>query len=93
MKSKDEKWALFWCNLLHPVIFDEIEREQTNQPLTIRGVKTPLIVKGQFLESLCLQEVVFPNGKRKRPSISTLRRKLNRYRKDGFQSLERKTRP
>ena len=26
MKSKNEKWALFWCNLLHPVIFDEIER-------------------------------------------------------------------
>ena len=45
MKSKNEKWALFWCNLLHPVIFDEIEREQTNQPLTIRGVKTPLIVR------------------------------------------------
>lgn len=76
MKSKDEKWALFWCNLLHPIIFGEIEREQTNQ----------------FLKSLCLQEVVFPNGKRKKPSISTLRRKLNRYRKDGFQSLARKTR-
>ncbi|MBE7548532.1 MAG: hypothetical protein HS127_15815 [Planctomycetia bacterium] len=24
------KWALFWCNLLHPVIFGEIEKEQTN---------------------------------------------------------------
>jgi transposase InsO family protein len=76
VKSKDEKWALFWCNLLHPVIFGEIERGQTNH----------------FLKSLCLQEVVFPNGKRKMPSISTLRRKLNRYRKDGFQSLARKAR-
>lgn len=76
MKSKDEKWALFWCNLLHPVIFGEIEKEQTNR----------------FLKKLCLQEVVFPNGKRKRPSISTLRRKLTRYRKDGFQSLARKAR-
>lgn len=76
MKSKDEKWALFWCNLLHPVIFGEIEKEQTNR----------------FLKKLCLQEVVFPNGKRKKPSISTLRRKLNRYRKDGFQSLARKAR-
>ncbi|MBE7547023.1 MAG: hypothetical protein HS127_07805 [Planctomycetia bacterium] len=45
-----------------------------------------------FSEKLCLQEVVFPNGKRKRPTISTLRRKLNRYRKDGFQSLARKAR-
>ncbi|MBE7545704.1 MAG: hypothetical protein HS127_00855 [Planctomycetia bacterium] len=49
MKSKDEKWALFWCNLLHPVIFGEIEKEQTNL----------------FLKKLCLQEVVFPNGKEK----------------------------
>lgn len=76
MKQKDEKWALFWCNLLHPVIFGEIEQEQTNR----------------FLKSICLQEIVFPNGKRKRPAISTLRRKLNRYRKDGFQSLARKAR-
>lgn len=76
MKSKDEKWALFWCNLLHPVIFGEIDKRQTNQ----------------FLGSLCLQEVVFPNGRRKRPSLSTLRRKLNRYLKDGFQFLARKTR-
>ena len=76
MKSKDEKWALFWCKLLHPIIFGEVEREQTNQ----------------FLKKLCLQEIVFPNGKRKKPCISTLRRKLNRYRKDRFQSLARKTR-
>ena len=76
MKSKDEKWALFWCKLLHPIIFGEIEREQTNQ----------------FLKDICLQDIVFPNGKRKRPSISTLRRKLNQYRKDGFQSLARKAR-
>lgn len=76
MKSKDEKWALFWCKLLHPVIFGEIEKNQTNE----------------FLKSLCHQEVLFPNGKQKRPSLSTLRRKLNRYLKDGFQSLARKTR-
>ena len=76
MKSKDEKWALFWCKLLHPIIFGEIEREQTNQ----------------FLKDICLQDIVFPNGKRKRPGISTLRRKLNQYRKDGFPSLARKAR-
>ena len=76
MKSKDEKRALFWCRLLHPIIFGEIEREQTNQ----------------LLKDICLQDIVFPNGKRKKPSISTLRRKLNQYRKDGFQSLARKVR-
>jgi transposase InsO family protein len=76
VKSKDEKRALFWCRLLHPIIFGEIEREQTNQ----------------LLKDICLQDIVFPNGKRKKPSISTLRRKLNQYRKDGFQSLARKVR-
>ena len=24
MKRKDEDWALFWCTLLHPVLFGEI---------------------------------------------------------------------
>ncbi|WP_169703976.1 hypothetical protein [Candidatus Kuenenia stuttgartiensis] len=45
------KWALFWCNLLHPVIFGEIEKEQTNL----------------FLKKLCLQEVVFPTESGKDP--------------------------
>ncbi|MCF6155186.1 MAG: hypothetical protein E3K36_08025 [Candidatus Brocadia sp.] len=41
MKSKDKKWALFWCKLLHPVIFGEIEKRQTNQYL-----KNPLSAGG-----------------------------------------------
>lgn len=28
MKQKDERWALFWCDLLRPVLFDEVEPEQ-----------------------------------------------------------------
>ena len=51
MKSKDEKWALFWCKLLHPIIFGEIEREQTNQ----------------FLKDICLQDIVFPTESGKDP--------------------------
>ena len=35
---------------------------------------------------------MFPNGRVGKPSLSTLRRKLNRYRKGGFAALARKTR-
>ena len=32
MKAKDEKWAIFWCGLLHPILFEEIE---TRKPTSI----------------------------------------------------------
>jgi putative transposase len=76
MKEKDEKWSLFWCNLLHPLIFSEIEEGTENQ----------------FLKKLSEQEFLFPDGKRKKPSLTTLRRKLNLYRQGGFQALARKRR-
>lgn len=76
MKQKDEKWALFWCDLLHPVLFNEVEQEQTQD----------------FLKQLSQKEIVFPGGRMGRPSLSTLRRKLNRYREAGFDALARKDR-
>jgi putative transposase len=76
MRKKDEKWSLFWCNLLHPLIFGEIEEGTENQ----------------FLKKLSEQEFLFPDGKRKKPSLTTLRRKLNLYRQGGFQALARKKR-
>ena len=76
MKQKDEKWALFWCDLLHPVLFDEVEPEQIQD----------------FLKELSQKEIVFPGGRMGRPSLSTLRRKLNRYRDAGFDALARKDR-
>lgn len=76
MNSKDEKWALFWCDLLRPLLFDEVEKEQTHL----------------FLLELSQKEVLFPNGRTAKPSLSTLRRKLNRYRTSGFNSLARKER-
>ena len=30
MDKDQEKWAIFWCELLTPVIYDEIEPELTN---------------------------------------------------------------
>jgi putative transposase len=76
MRSKDERWALFWCELLHPVIFEEIEQAELNR----------------YLKSLCETEYLFPDGSRKKPTLSTLRQKLNQYRQGGFNSLARKIR-
>jgi transposase InsO family protein len=49
--DKDEKWALFWCSLLRPVLFGEIEAKDANR----------------YLKDLAQQEYVFPDGRRKRP--------------------------
>lgn len=76
MKQKDEKWALFWCDLLRPVLFDEVEPEQIQD----------------FLKELSLKETIFPGGRMGRPSLSTLRRKLSQVRNGGFDALARKGR-
>lgn len=76
MKQKDEKWALFWCDLIRPIIYEEIEPEQINQ----------------FLKECAQTEVMFPDGSIRRPSVSTLRRKLNLYKEGGFTALARKRR-
>lgn len=76
MREKDEKSAVFWCGLLHPVLFGEVEPSETNQYL-----------------KLCAQrEVTFPDGRVGKPSLSTLRRKLRRYRAGGFAALARRPR-
>ena len=76
MKKKDEEWALFWCSLLQPVLFGEVEEDETHG----------------FLKELATEEKVFPDGKRKKPSLSTLRRKLKLYHSGGFEELARKRR-
>jgi len=76
MNKSQEKQAIFWCDLLSPVIYDEIEPEATNQ----------------FLKNLANQEVRFPDGHTGKPSLSTLRRILRRYQQGGFDALDRKKR-
>jgi hypothetical protein len=76
MHSKDEKWAIFWCSLLHPVLFGEIEPDDTHR----------------YLKKLSGQECLFPDGKKKKPSLSTLKRKLKKYKEAGFETLARKRR-
>jgi transposase InsO family protein len=76
MRDQDKQWALFWCSLLHPVLFGEVGPGEERA----------------FLEKLAEEERLFPNGVRKRPSLSTLRRKLRTYRESGFDALLRKPR-
>jgi len=33
LEKDQEKWAIFWCDLLSPLIYDEIEAELTNRYL------------------------------------------------------------
>ena len=76
MDKEQEKWAIFWCDLLKPLIFGEIDEEATNR----------------FLKDLAEEPVLFPDGQIRMPSLSTLRRKLNCYRQNGFDGLERQKR-
>jgi transposase InsO family protein len=76
LDKEQEKWAIFWCDLLSPVIYEEIEAELTNR----------------FLKQLARKKIRFPDGRIGKPSLSTLRRKFNRYRQGGFDALVRKSR-
>jgi len=76
LDKEQEKWAIFWCDLLTPVIYEEIEPELTNR----------------FLKQLAGETIRFPDGRIGKPSLSTLRRKFNRYRQEGFDALARKSR-
>ncbi len=76
MDKKQEKWAIFWCDLLSPIIYGDIEAKLTNQ----------------FLKATANEQIVFPDGRIGNPSLSTLRRKFNRYQQGGFDALARKGR-
>jgi transposase InsO family protein len=76
MDKKDQQWSLFWCGILHSVIFGQVEEGQTYQKL----------------KEISQTEILFPNGVRKKPSLSTLKRKLKLYKKESFEGLFRKKR-
>ena len=44
------------------------------------------------LREISKREVVFPGGRKRKPSLSTLKRKLDKYRKGGFNAMARKVR-
>jgi len=77
LDKEQEKWAIFWCDLLSPIIYEEIEAELINR----------------FLKQLAKKKTIrFPDGRVGNPSLSTLRRKFNRYQQGGFDALARKSR-
>jgi len=76
MNKRDEEWAIFWCSLLEPILFGDIE------PGAVQA----------HLRKIASQERLFPDGTCRRPSLSTLRRKLRKYNKGGFAALARKPR-
>ena len=76
MDMQEEKWAIFWCDLLKSIIFEEIEEEGIHQ----------------FLQKTAQTPVVFPDGRIATPSVSTLKRKLAKYRQGGFNAMTRKPR-
>ena len=76
MRRQDEEWSVFWCSLLQPVLFGDVDPADTQR----------------FLKELAQQDRVFPNGVRKKPSLSTLQRKLRQYHRAGFDGLARKRR-
>lgn len=76
MDKNNEQRAVFWCDLLRPIIYEEISQEETHQ----------------YLKNLAQQKVVFPDGRFRRASLSTLKRKLTAYQTFGFDGLARKPR-
>lgn len=76
MTEKEQQQALFWCTLLRPLIYGEVEPKET----------------ARQLREIAQQEVLFPDGKRKTPSLSTLRRKWKQFQTGGFEALVRKRR-
>ena len=76
MNEKQEAEAIFWCGLLSPVLFGGLDKGEVRQELRI----------------LSNNEVVFPDGTKRSPSLSTLKRKYNKYIQDGFNGMGRKPR-
>ena len=52
MDHNDDAWAVFWCSLLGPILLDEISEGE----------------RRAYLKQLSQQEVLLPNGQRKRIS-------------------------
>jgi len=76
MNARQEEEAVFWCGLLTPVLFEKLEKGE----------------ECRRLKELSQQEVVFPGGGKRKPSLSTLKRKLKKYRHGGFNAVGRKAR-
>lgn len=73
--NKDD-WAVFWCQLLGPILLDEVEPGE----------------RRRFLRNLSQQAQKLPNGKVRCLSLSTLRRKVRQFRQQRLAGLQRQPR-
>jgi putative transposase len=76
MHPTEDDWAVFWCQLLGPILLDEVEPGE----------------RRRFLRELSQQQVKLPNGNTKCLSLSTLRRKVRQFRNRRLAGLQRKSR-
>ena len=76
MSRNEDDWAVFWCNLLGPILLDNIEPGE----------------RRRFLKHLSQREFLLPNGVRKRISLSTLRRRVREFRQRRLDGLRRRPR-
>ncbi|MFN2218282.1 MAG: DDE-type integrase/transposase/recombinase [Anaerolineae bacterium] len=76
MSRNDEEWAVFWCSLLSPVHLGEIPEQR----------------RERYFQQLSREVRLLPNGKRRRISARTLRRKWLRLRTEGVPGLYRRPR-
>lgn len=76
MPHQDEQWIVFWCSLLGPILLEQV----------------PAGERRQFLNEVSEKEVMLPDGRQKRLSRSTLRRKIRQFREQGIAGLRRQPR-
>lgn len=76
MHPTEDDWAVFWCQLLGPILLDDVEPGE----------------RRRFLRELTEQEVKLPSGCHKRLSLSTLRRKVRQFRQHRLAGLQRQPR-
>lgn len=76
MNCADEDWTVFWCQLLGPILLDEIEPGE----------------RRRFVRQLSQRPVKLPNGQTKCLSLATLRRKVRKFRQQRLAGLQRKPR-
>lgn len=75
-EKHDYQEAIFWCNLLHPLIFGELDGESPHR----------------YFQSLTQQEMALPDGSRGHVSVATLQRKWRLYQTGGIDALRRRPR-
>jgi len=76
VRSIDEQWAAFWCSILQPLLYGDIKGKE----------------RSRILREISRQIHVLPNGCQRRYSVTTLRRKLRRFKKERLKGFCRKRR-